>query len=70
MKFICNYIESKASDAGVDTSDASEGNIRTMFEAAVKELIIPGERNHRVDQLKWRTMVFRVRKKIKQAVVY
>jgi len=70
MKFICNYIESKASDAGVDTSDASEGNIRTMFEAAVKELIIPGERNNRVDQLKWRTMVFRVRKKIKQAVVY
>ncbi len=37
------------------------------LEAAVKELIIPGERNQRVDQLKWRTMVSRVRKKVKEA---
>jgi hypothetical protein len=40
VKFICNYIESKASNAGVDTSDVSSDNIRKMFKAAVKELII------------------------------
>jgi hypothetical protein len=53
MKFLCHYIESKASEAGVDTSDVGLDNVRKMFKAAVKELIIPGERNHRVDQLKW-----------------
>jgi hypothetical protein len=66
MKFICNYIESKASDAGVDTSDLSMSNVRRMFDAAVTALIIPGEHNERVDQLKWRTMVYRVRKKLKR----
>jgi hypothetical protein len=65
MKFICNYIESMASAAGVDTSDVSPENVRKMYDAAVKELIIPGERNQRVDQLKWRMMVSRVRKKLK-----
>jgi hypothetical protein len=65
-----SHIESKASDAaGVDTSDVSMDNVRTMFEAAaVKELIIPGERNQRVDQLKWSTMVKRLRKKLKQVL--
>ena len=67
MKFICNYIESKAGDSGVDTSDVSSGNVRKMYDTAVKDLIIPGERNQRVDQLKWRTMVSRVRKKLKEA---
>jgi hypothetical protein len=64
MKFICSYIESKASEAGVDTSDTSLANVRTMYEAAKTELIIPGARNQRANQLKWRTMVFRLRKKL------
>jgi hypothetical protein len=68
MKFICNYTKSKASDAGVETSGISPGNIRKMYEAAVKELIIPGERNQRVDQLKGQKTVYRVRGKIKQGV--
>ena len=68
MKFICTYIQSKGTDAGMDTSDISLGNIRNIYDTAVKELIIPGERNNRVDQLKWRTMVARVRKKVKQVV--
>ena len=54
-----------ASAVGVDTSDVSLENVRKMYDAAVKELIIPGKRNQRVDQLKWRTMVSRVRKKLK-----
>ncbi len=47
------------------TTDMDVVNIRKMFEAAVTELIIPGQRNQRVDQLKWRTMVGRLRKKLK-----
>jgi hypothetical protein len=69
MKFICNYIESKASKAlgvGVDTSDVSLDNVRKMFKAAVKELIIPGECNRRVDQLKWQMMIKSIGKKIIQ----
>jgi hypothetical protein len=65
MKLICNYIESMASKAGVDTSDVSLDKVRKMYDAAVKELIIPGKQNQRVDQLKWPTMVSRVRKKLK-----
>jgi hypothetical protein len=36
-----------------------------MFDAAVKDLIIPGDRNQRIDQLKWRRMVGRIRKRFK-----
>jgi hypothetical protein len=71
MKFLCNYIESKPSEAGVDSSDMGLYNVWKMFEAAVKELIIPGKHNQRVDQLKWQMMVKRrVRKKITQGGGY
>jgi hypothetical protein len=43
LKFICNYIESKASKAGVDTSDGSPNNVHKMFKAAKEELIVPDE---------------------------
>jgi hypothetical protein len=65
MKFLCNYIESKASSAGNDTTDRALGNVRKMFDLASKDLIIPGENNQRIDQFKWRTMVGRIRKKLK-----
>jgi hypothetical protein len=65
MKFIYNYIESMVYETGVDTADISLDNVRKMYDAAVKELIIPGKRNQRVDQLKWWMMVSRVRKKLK-----
>jgi hypothetical protein len=45
MKFLCNSIESKASKAGTDTSDWCLDNVRKMFHAALKELIIPADRN-------------------------
>ncbi len=60
-----NYIESKASSAGNDTSDRALGNVRKMFDLASKYLIIPGENNQQIDQFKWRTMVGRIRKKLK-----
>jgi hypothetical protein len=65
MKFLCNYIQSRAGKAGVDTEDRSLDNVRKMFNAASKELMTAGDRNQRVDQFKWRTMVMRIRKKIK-----
>jgi hypothetical protein len=40
-----------------------------MFKAEVKELIIPGKRKQRVDQLKWQTMVYRVRKQVKEVPI-
>jgi hypothetical protein len=36
-------------------------NVQKMFDLASKDLIIPGEN----DQFKWRTMVGRIRKKLK-----
>jgi hypothetical protein len=67
MKFLCNFIQLKASEAGTDTSDRSLDNVRKMFDVAAKELITPGERNARIDQFKWRTMVTRIRKRLKEA---
>ena len=65
-KFLCNYIESMASKAGEDTSDRSLENLRKIFDAAAKDLIISGDRNQRIDQLnRWRTMVGRIRKRLK-----
>jgi hypothetical protein len=65
MKFLCNYIQSRAGEAGVDTEDRSLDNVQKMFNAASKELMTAGDCNQRVGQFKWRTMVMRVRKKIK-----
>jgi hypothetical protein len=63
QKAACNYIEQKASDAGLDTLDRSLGNMRSMFEAAEKD-IRSGSASHRSDQLKWQTFVQRLRRKI------
>jgi hypothetical protein len=40
MKFLCNFIELKASKAGTDTSNQSLDNVQKMFDAALKEFII------------------------------
>jgi hypothetical protein len=67
MKFLCNYIQEKASKAGVDTTDRGLENVRRMFDAASAELLLlgAGDRERRIDQFKWRTMVFRIRKRLK-----
>jgi hypothetical protein len=64
MKFLCNYIEWMASKAGADASDRSLENVRKIFNAAAKYLVTPGDRNQRMDELKWRTMVGRIRKRL------
>jgi hypothetical protein len=63
MKFLCKYIEQKASDAGLDTLDRSLRNMRSMLEAAAKELRL-GSVSHRSKQLKWQTFVARLQTKI------
>jgi hypothetical protein len=45
VKFLCNYIESKASEAGENITDLSLANVWKMIEAAMEHLIIPGAGN-------------------------
>jgi hypothetical protein len=58
------YIERKVSEAGLATSDLRLVNIQSMFEAAGKDVGF-GSANPRKGQLKWRTLVLKIRKKIK-----
>ena len=62
MKFICNYIATKAAEAGFDTSDRNLTNVRAMFLAAGLETIAT---NRRGDQLVWSTIIKKVRAKLK-----
>ena len=64
MKFLCTYIEKKASEAGLDTADRRLDNIRRMFEAAGEDVGV-GSVNPRKGQLKWRTLVGKIRKRLK-----
>jgi hypothetical protein len=64
MKYLCTYIEAKASEAGLDTSDRCLNNIQRMFEAAGND-VGSGSVNPRKGQLKWRTLVPKIRKRLK-----
>ena len=64
MKFLCTYIEKKAVEAGLDTSDRRLENIRRMFEATGED-VGSGSFNPRKGQLKWRTIVAKIRKRLK-----
>jgi hypothetical protein len=66
IEFLCNYIEQKASNAGLDTLDRSLGNMRSMFEAAENDIRPGSASSRRSDQLKWQTFVARLRRKIKR----
>ena len=48
MKFICKYIETKAAEANLDTSNRKLSNVRRMFEAAGLDKVVT---NRRGDQL-------------------
>ena len=62
MKFLCTYIEKKAVEAGFDTADRCLDNVRRMFEAAGEDF---RSTNPRKGQLKWRTLVCKIRKRLK-----
>jgi hypothetical protein len=64
MRFLCLYIEEKASEAGLDRSDRKLENVRAMFEAAGKD-VCAGAVNPRKGQLKWRTIVSKIRTRLK-----
>jgi hypothetical protein len=64
MRFLCLYIEEKASEAGLDCSDRKLENVRAMFEAAGKD-VCAGAVNPRKGQLKWRTIVSKIRTRLK-----
>jgi hypothetical protein len=59
---LCNYIEKKEREADANIDDWSLENVRKAFGAAEKEL--HGGSGKRKDQLKWRTLVIKVRKKL------
>jgi hypothetical protein len=64
MRFLCLYIEEKASEAGLDRSDQKLENIQAMFEAAGKD-VGAGAVNPRRGQLKWRTIISKIRTRLK-----
>jgi len=61
-----NYIEKKGREAGVNIEDRSLANVRKTFQAS--ETAIHG-REKRKGQLKCRTLVRKMRIKLKAAVV-
>jgi hypothetical protein len=62
MKFICKYIETKAKEANLDTSNRKLTNVRRMFEAAGLDKVVT---NRRGDQLVWTTIIKKLRAKLR-----
>ena len=62
MKFICKYIETKAAEANLDTSNRKLSNVRRMFEAAGLDKVAT---NRRGGQLVWTTIIKKLRAKLK-----
>ena len=63
MKFLCTYIETKAREGNMDSNDRSAANVHRMYEAAEQALFL-GSNNDRNTQLKWTTLVHRLRTRI------
>jgi hypothetical protein len=61
IKFLCDYIEKKGKEAGLNIDDRSLLNVRRTFQAAEKE--IHGHEKKK-SQLKWRTLVRKIRLKL------
>ena len=64
INFLCNHIEKKGRKAGANIDDRSLANARKTFQAAEKAI---HGREKRKDQLKWRTLVRKIRIKLKAA---
>ena len=62
MKFICKYIETKAAEANLDTSNRNFSNVGRIFEAAGLDKVVT---NRSGDQLVWTTIIRKLRKKLK-----
>jgi hypothetical protein len=66
LKFVAQYIETKAREAGMDTNDKSSNNVRLMYEKVV-DALYQTVKTKRGTQLKWRTLVTKLRKLAKQS---
>ena len=62
MKFVCKYIETKAAEANLDTSNRNFSNVGNIFEAAGLDKVVT---NRSGDQLVWTTIIRKLRKKLK-----
>jgi hypothetical protein len=62
MKFVCKYIETKAAEANLDTSNRNFSNVGRIFEAAGLDKVVT---NRSGDQLVWTTIIRKLRKKLK-----
>jgi hypothetical protein len=65
LKFFCNLLEKAATDQGLDATDHSPQNVRRMFEASEDAIRTACGKNKRMDQLKWTTVVKKLRQQIK-----
>ena len=65
LKFFCKLLEKTAAAQGLDTSDHSPQNVRRMFEASENDIRNACGKNKRMDQLKWTTVVKKLRMQIK-----
>ena len=66
LKFVCEYISKKATEAGMDTSDRSNNNVRLMYEK-VETKLYETVKTKRGTQLKWRTLVTKLRKAARES---
>ena len=64
MKFLCQYIESKAKEQGMDVTDRSSNNVRLMYEK-IENNLYHTVKTKRGTQLKWRTLVNKLRSHLK-----
>jgi hypothetical protein len=62
MKFVCKYIETKAAEANLDTSNRNFSNVGRIFEAGGLDKVVT---NRSGDQLVWTTIIRKLRKKLK-----
>ena len=64
LKFVCQYITNKAREGGMDVNDRGSTNVRLMYEKVETDLY-QTVKAKRGTQLKWRTLVTKLRKKAK-----
>lgn len=66
LKFLCSYIEEQASARGLDVNDRSGANVRLMYETVQSMLYLPGKNGSVCTQNKWRTVVRKLRERVKE----
>ena len=64
IKFLCDYIQDRAEEAGLDVTIRTHQNVKLMYEAAAPILYQCVEKSQRSTQLKWLTLVSKLRKKL------